>query len=479
MWNVAWVVLMVGCGGPDDMPDGEVGLDAGIDTAIDTGIDPGCHWDCFGRYACEEGTVVRYAHAPVPCAEWTGRCPLYPGNADVCVDGCVEGASGPTPEALCNENQPHVVGDPCETDDDCQPSGSEPDGFGGTRPIVLRCDVPEGESSGMCVRVAPETCNAVDDDGDGEIDEDCAATPGLLGRGTLRGIGGRFVVASTRIGVVSGFAGEEFITVHDETGARVGEVEVDLTDFQDLATDGTDLLVLLYEHYASSAEILVLGDDGSVVRRIPLTDVPAVRYLHLRPFGGQWLLHSFEGPMSRHAAGGARIDGTGLEGWPDLDVAPIDGGLLAVATFSGVPYATRVPIPLTTVARPDTANLVNASRLVTLDDVILCAAWDPGARLVRFDAASGLELERRWVGELPVAERLPLTRAGDAAALSWRDGTVLRTLLLDASGNELGRTELDIPGLESGPLVGGEMVGGARVIATGASSFSVLAPADR
>ena len=138
--------------------------------------------------------------------------------------------------------------------------------------------------------------------------------------------------------------------------------------------------------------------------------------------------------------------------WPDLEVAPVDGGLLAVATFSGVPYATRVPIPLTAITRPDTANLVDASRLVTVGDVILCAAWDPGARLVRFDAASGLELERRRVGDLPVAEPLPLTRAGDAAALSWRDGNVLRTLLFDASGNEVGRTELDITGIEGGPL---------------------------
>jgi len=122
---------------------------------------------------------------------------------------------------------------------------------------------------------------------------------------------------------------------------------------------------------------------------------------------------------------------------------------------------------------------VDASRLVTVGDVILCAAWDPGARLVRFDAASGLELERRRVGELPVAEPLPLTRAGDAAALSWRDGNVLRTLLFDASGNEVGRTELDITGIEGGRLTGGEMAAGARVIAIGASSFAVIAPADR
>lgn len=477
MWVVAGLVVVLGCGGPEDMRDADVGVDGG--GVPDTGFDPGCHWDCFGRYACEGGVVVRYAHAPVPCSEWTGRCPLYPGNADVCLDGCVEGASAPTAEALCSENQPHSVGDPCRSDDDCQPGGSEPDGFGGTRPIMLWCEVPEGESSGLCARLSPEVCNGVDDDGDGESDEDCLAHPRLLGEGALPGIAGRVVIAARRIGVVSGFAGEEHITVHDETGALIGEVTEALADYQDLATDGEDLFVLLHDNYASSGEVLVLGDDASVARRIALRDVPATRYLRLRPFGGEWLLYSFEGPLSRHTADGARIDGTTLE-TADLEVAPIDGGLLALATFGGTPYAARVTIPLTAIGRPDRASVMNPSRLVTIGDVILCEAWDPGARLVRFDAASGLELERRPLGELPRPETpLPLTHAGDAAALSWRDGDVLRTLLFDASGTEVGRTELDITGVDGLRLFGGEMVGGARVVAAGASTIWVLAPADR
>ena len=54
-------------------------VEASLRARLARGDDPGCHWDCFGYYACEGARVVRYTNAPVPCSEWTGRCPLTPG----------------------------------------------------------------------------------------------------------------------------------------------------------------------------------------------------------------------------------------------------------------------------------------------------------------------------------------------------------------------------------------------------------------
>ena len=469
-----WVVLLVaGC---DAGPGPDAGRDAGRPDAGRDAFDPSCHFDCFGYYACEGGVILRYANTPVPCEHWMGRCPSYPDPSATCLEGCREGARGPTAEMVCNENQPHAVGDPCASDADCQPTGSEPDGFGGYRPIVLTCGM-----GGTCQRVFPELCNAVDDDGDGSIDEDCLARPRRIGSGAIPGPGARFVLGRERIGVISGYVGESRLTLFDESGAVVGTIDAGLASFQDLTTDGRDLVVLLHAPYASSAELLVIGSDAAIARRVTLRDVIAERYVRVLRFGAEWLVYD-GGSVSRHRADGARIDTAPLTTWPNLESAPIDGGLLLVASYEGVFEPLRLRTPLAILLPPYMPEeLRMGSRLIALEGAILGVGSNDyaGTRLVRYDAVTGLELERLGIGHLPALAPLPLTHAGDAAALSWRDGDVLRTQLFDAGGVEVGRTELDLAGVEGVHLVAGEMAGGARIIAIGDTTFTVLAPAER
>src|SRR5262245_19647565 len=70
-------VGLVGCATHARDPSGGSGTDASND--------PNCHWDCFGAIECRGGKATAWAHAPVPCSEWTGQCP----HVDVtCAAGC-------------------------------------------------------------------------------------------------------------------------------------------------------------------------------------------------------------------------------------------------------------------------------------------------------------------------------------------------------------------------------------------------------
>src|SRR6266496_1211823 len=110
---------------------------------------PGCHYDCFGRTTCADGVVTSWANVPVPCSQWTGSCPH--SIVGMCQKGCGAsnsriGASMTCPLVVCKENAPKVLGDPCETNDDCRPS---PALTGGATPenVYLRCDI----TAGTCV----------------------------------------------------------------------------------------------------------------------------------------------------------------------------------------------------------------------------------------------------------------------------------------------------------------------------------------
>lgn len=152
-------VLCVSCDEEDDDPsDASVdafGVDAGpVDPSIDTGppgapdtFDPHCHWDCFLGVTCIDGVVYQQIHAPVPCAAWTGMCPQRVLGR--CTEGCSDRVPGSPHldwQLWCEETEAHRVGDPCETDEDCQ----VPEPVGGGR-LYLACDA----ASSMCVSIDP------------------------------------------------------------------------------------------------------------------------------------------------------------------------------------------------------------------------------------------------------------------------------------------------------------------------------------
>ncbi len=130
-----------------------------------------------------------------PCGTDVGACVA---GVEHCVDGVVQcmGATDPTPET-CNG-----VDDDCDgaTDED-NPGGGAPCGtdVGLCELGVMTC------TGGMLTCVggvgpAPETCNGLDDDCDGEIDEGnpggggaCGSSIGACSSGTLRCVGGGLV----------------------------------------------------------------------------------------------------------------------------------------------------------------------------------------------------------------------------------------------------------------------------------------------
>lgn len=170
-------VLCVSCDEDDDPGDAAVdalGVDAGpVDPSVDTGpagtpdtfdpsvdtgppgrpdtFDPSCHYDCFFGVTCIDGVVWEQIHAPVPCASWTGMCPRR--ELGRCTEGCSDRV--PTVTFLreadwtlwCEETEASRPGDPCTTDDECQP----PQGFEPSGRNYLACDA----ASSMCVSIDP------------------------------------------------------------------------------------------------------------------------------------------------------------------------------------------------------------------------------------------------------------------------------------------------------------------------------------
>jgi hypothetical protein len=91
-------------------------------------VDPNCHYDCFGYHECKDGVVTTFAHIPVPCAFWTGSCPI--DGSFECVKGCrIDGVTQvdyfDDPSTLCQESAPKHAGDPCIEPADCLPTPAE------------------------------------------------------------------------------------------------------------------------------------------------------------------------------------------------------------------------------------------------------------------------------------------------------------------------------------------------------------------
>lgn len=121
-------VVLVGCGGGPGERD-----DVGFISSPPDAFNPSCHYDCFRATRCVDGVVSEQIHAPVPCNLWTGMCPRR--MLGTCEQGCSDRHPStpswlPQPEwtTYCEEGEVKRVGDPCETDADCQPpEGTEPE----------------------------------------------------------------------------------------------------------------------------------------------------------------------------------------------------------------------------------------------------------------------------------------------------------------------------------------------------------------
>ena len=164
------ILVLSGCAmSADDPPDIDGGradaLDGGLsDPDVDGGragaldgglsgldVDHSCHWDCFYDRRCVDGEVIEQFHAPVPCSAWTGSCPSF--VAGVCAEGCSDrlpsGARRDAPWTVyCEEGEQKIVGDPCASDEDCQP----PAPVDGERQY-LACDA----TTGTCSATEPPT----------------------------------------------------------------------------------------------------------------------------------------------------------------------------------------------------------------------------------------------------------------------------------------------------------------------------------
>lgn len=173
-WMLVAAVLMVGCGGGSHERDAGA-EDALLDVRAPLGpadaadatsglpdtFDPFCHYDCFRGFWCADGEVWEQIHAPVPCNAWTGMCPRR--MLGTCEEGCsdrVPYTSGWLPEpawtTFCEEGEVKRVGDPCESDADCQPpEGAEPERN------YLACDLATHACAAIDAPVAPSAgCTA-------------------------------------------------------------------------------------------------------------------------------------------------------------------------------------------------------------------------------------------------------------------------------------------------------------------------------
>lgn len=117
-------------------------------------IDFFCHYDCFGYVSCRDGVVAAGIHAPIPCREWTGSCPVR--EVGTCRRGCAMARIDrylSCPLDICTENSPKTPGAACTSDPDCLPTRISRDADGGINQTYLRCD----PQSRTCVMTEPPT----------------------------------------------------------------------------------------------------------------------------------------------------------------------------------------------------------------------------------------------------------------------------------------------------------------------------------
>jgi Cys-rich repeat protein len=160
----------------------------GLDDDLDGLVDEGCpaplpcasHADCPSGALCMNGVCVLACTSDADCPAGmlcdaaTATCRPGGAVAEVCGNGLDDDGDGRVDEG-CGDPLP------CAADDDC-PAGAvcvagvcrgEPQPCG----YDMACAPGEVCRDGLCVAWAPEICNGLDDDGDGQVDEGCESFP--------------------------------------------------------------------------------------------------------------------------------------------------------------------------------------------------------------------------------------------------------------------------------------------------------------
>jgi hypothetical protein len=93
-------------------------------------------------------------HAPIPCSQYEGSCPVV--TAYTCEKGCrrdvarIDSSRALAPD-MCEENRPKRAGDPCADERDCRPQIADVPWDGPITHVYLRCDL----DAGRCVDRPP------------------------------------------------------------------------------------------------------------------------------------------------------------------------------------------------------------------------------------------------------------------------------------------------------------------------------------
>ncbi len=255
------------------------GIDQDCDGVIDNGLEVvSAYEDADGDGYGDDGSVVSTCAPPAGTVEVGGDCddgdPAWSPGADEsdCTDpndyncdGLVAYADADTDGwaacVECDDNNPAVSPDGVELcnglDDDCDGQIDEDvadsttlyadldgDGFGDPESPSEGCDATGVEDATDCDDTRPttwpgadETCNDVDDDCDGELDEDALAAPAWYLDGDADGYGAG--TASSSCDAPSGAVGLDGDCDDTNAAYNPGAAEADCDDPNDYNCDGS------------------------------------------------------------------------------------------------------------------------------------------------------------------------------------------------------------------------------------------------
>lgn len=490
--NVAIVLVfvfvlasLVACGTDPAVPS-DVGTDASLPDAHlrpDVGTDAGtdaCALRTCPAYRCQVGVLGHRVESPT-----CGVCNFARVTPSPCARGCRDGLAD-TADALCVTG-PSQVGDPCHADADCMPAADVDDGFGGTEPAVLTCDLVRF----VCVRAPHETCDGTDDDLDMLVDEGCACSPRRLG-----------TPIGSPIGTAAWFGGDRILLQSwSDLGSRLDWCDADGGVIRAPALTPTDTFLSIARGVGEfvilqvDPRILHVADDGTTRHRM-LADTRMAAVGH--PWGasyariatasrstGSWEVVRWDGdPPMRGASGTltttpasdlllAELTSGGLF-WLELGPGDVLRGGVIDATLAAHETAPATP--------HWTANLLDIAVAPTR---LWVGAWDDAgaASLVSIDRATGAWAETIPLGAIHaignvagVPAPIRVTFADTRLVASWIDPDhVLRVVVHDETGARVGRSSLALaPALND--HWNGATDRGVRVVASNGAAWQVIDP---